>query len=110
MVDEIMAAVLQLVATVAVLLVTGHALPWLRTRVGVERLELLTLVAQEAYALVEARAPQLTAAGRDKLTEATGFADSWLRERGIRVSAAQIQAAIEQAWRELDPKGAVNTR
>ncbi len=89
---------------------TGYAFPWLRARVGVERLELLTLVAQEAYALVEARAPQLAAAGRDKLTEATGFTDAWLRERGIRVSAAQIQAAIEQAWRELDPKSAVNTR
>ncbi len=92
------------------LLVTGHALPWLRARVGVERLELLTLVAHEAYALVEARAPQLTAAGRDRLTEATGFSDIWLRERGIRVSATQIPAATEQAWRELDPKSPVSTR
>ncbi len=78
---------------------------------SVERLELLTLVAHdEAYAPVEARASQLTEAGRDRLTEATGFSDIWLRERGIRVGAAQIQAAIEQAWCELDPRSPVNTQ
>ncbi len=59
MVEEILAAVRQPVVTVAGLLVTGYVFPWLGARVGLERLELLTLIAHEAHASVEARAPQI---------------------------------------------------
>ncbi len=110
MVEDIMLAALRFVATVAVLLVAGYALPWLKARVGVERLALLTGFAREAYSLVEANAPKLVAAGLDKLETATEYVNEWLKERGVTVSVAQIKAAIEQAWRDLDPKSPTNTK
>jgi hypothetical protein len=88
------------VFTVLAAITVYVVLPYIRTRIGVDRLQTLALLAKEAYAFVEAQAPELLIHGQAKLDMAVEYLNARLAERRIPVTVDQIRAAIESAWLE----------
>lgn|GEM_PF-5057644 len=53
--------------------------------------------------LVEREFPQLV--GAEKLARATRLVNTWLSRRGLRLTASEIEAAIEKSWLEFETSG-----
>ena len=96
--------VVELFALVIVAIITRYAIPAVQAYIGAERLTMLTQLAKEAYAFVEAQAPQLKIKGEEKLALATDYLNARLAERKIPVTVDQVRAAIESAWLEQNPQ------
>lgn len=101
-VSQIMPLVVRLVATVAVVLLTRYAIPAVEAYAGAKRMEAIQLLAHEAYAFVEARAPELPIKGRQKLEMALAYLSARLAERRMTMTAEQMRAVIESVWLEYN--------
>lgn len=92
--------VIELIALVIVAIITRYVIPAVQAYIGAERLAMLAQLAREAYAFVEAQAPDLKIKGEQKLAMATEYLNARLAERKIPVTVDQVRAAIEAAWLE----------
>lgn len=101
-ITEVMPLLVQIVATVIVILFARWAKPALESYVGAERLATIAHLAREAYAFVEAQAPALAIKGQEKLAMAIEYLNDRLAERKIPITIDQMRGAIEDAWLEYN--------
>lgn len=103
LVDMLLPLILQVLALFIAWVIKGHVIPYLRVKLGVERLEAIARIAREAYAFVEVQAPELHLQGKQKLEMAIAYVNARLAELHLSVTVEQIRAAIEDVWLEYNP-------
>ena len=96
--EEIVLIILQALLAIIGVLVTRWLVPTMQAYIGAERLATIAHLAHEAFAWVEAQAPELGIKGREKLQMALEYLAARLAERGINITADQMRAAIETVW------------
>jgi hypothetical protein len=102
--NEVMPHLVRLVTTIVVVLLTRWAIPAVEAYIGATKLDTIKRLAREAYAFVEAQAPQLLINGQQKLDMALAYLDARLAERHIPVTTEQMRAVIEEVWLEYNPQ------
>ena len=90
---------LKILVMVAVLVLTRYVLPWVKSKVNSEK---LNLVAQWAYkAVLMVQQTMKTTDGKEKKAIVTQFLKEILQEKNITLSDAQIEILIEAAVKQI---------
>ena len=87
-------------------LLLGIVAPWwkqLLARLPQRDVAIVRDLAAIVVPLVERQFPQL--AGTEKLVRATRLVNMWLASRRLKLTASEIEAAIEKAWVEFEASG-----
>ena len=89
---------LKILVMVAVLVLTRYVLPWVKSKVNSEKLNL----AQWAYkAVLMVQQTMKTTDGKEKKAIVTRFLKEILQEKNITLSDAQIEILIEAAVKQM---------
>ena len=86
----------------AVAVIKTKAVTYLDSKLDATQRELLHKVASEAYAYAET--VYKSAESQAKLGQALEYATQHLGHKGIKVTPAEIRAAIEKAWYDYEGK------
>lgn len=87
-------------------LVLGAVGPWLQKmakKMPPGDMALVLQLASLAVPLIERQFPALR--GAQKLGKAVDVLNGWLRSRGIRITAQELEAAVEKAWAGFEASG-----
>ena len=88
--------VIEFVVTVAVMAVAVFLVPWLKEKLGAEKLNKL----RELVAIAVRAAEQIFGPKTGEKKKA--YAQQWLREQGVKADPARVDAMIEAAVLALD--------
>jgi LL-H family phage holin len=88
------------VAAVAIQKGKDAAISWLKSHTNEKNQAVIMQLAQEGYVFAEKWAE---GAGAEKLATAADYLSKQLQARGIEITAAQLHAAVQNAWQQANP-------
>lgn len=98
--SEVMNMIVKGVITIAVALITGFVIPFIKSKIGTEK---YSQIATWVNTFVRcAEQIFITASGEEKLAKVTEWTETKLKELGITLSATDIRALIEDAVQEMN--------
>ncbi len=97
--NEIFFEVIKLIVMVAVLVITRYLIPWLKERIGAEKL----VVAEKwvRYAVLKAQQVLWEKNGQDRKAYVTEFLKEILTAKNIALSDEQLDVLIEAAVKQM---------
>ena len=97
--NEIFFEVIKLIVMVAVLVITRYLIPWLKERIGAEKL----VVAEKwvRYAVLKAQQVLWEKDGQDRKAYVTEFLKEILMAKNIALSDEQLDVLIEAAVKQM---------
>ena len=97
--NDILFELLKLIVMIAVLLVMRYAIPWLRSRIGVEKMAEIEKWAEKAVLM--AQQVYWEKSGEERKEIVTKFLQEMLIAKNISISAEQLNILIEAAVKQM---------
>lgn len=91
--NDITFMILKIVVSVAIALVTGFLIPYIRNQTNIMQNEELLAIVKIAVQAAE----QTLQGGEIKKAEVVKFVSNWLNEHGIKITSEQLDNLIESA-------------
>ena len=105
--NDILFELLKLIVMIAVLLVMRYAIPWLRSRIGVEKMAEIEKWAEKAVLM--AQQVYWEKSGEERKEIVTKFLQEMLIAKNISISAEQLNILIEAAVKQMKIEEGRNT-
>ena len=105
--NDILFALLKLIVMIAVLLVMRYAIPWLRARIGVEKMTEIEKWAEKAVLM--AQQVYWNKSGEERKEIVTEFLREMLIAKNISISGEQLEILIEAAVKQMKIEEGRNT-
>lgn len=97
--NDILFELLKLIVMIAVLLVMRYAIPWLRARIGVEKMTEIEKWAEKAVLM--AQQVYWNKSGEERKEIVTEFLREMLIAKNISISGEQLEILIEAAVKQM---------
>lgn len=97
--DEIIFEIIKIIVMVAVLVITRYLIPWIKRKIGVDKLEEAEKWAK--YAVLKAQQVLWAEKGQDKKAYVTEFLKEILIAKNIALSDEQLDVLIEAAVKQM---------
>lgn len=97
--DEIIFEIIKVIVMVAVLIITRYLVPWIKRKIGVDKLEEAEKWAK--YAVLKAQQVLWAEKGQDKKAYVTEFLKEILIAKNIALSDEQLDVLIEAAVKQM---------
>lgn len=97
--NEIIFGAIKVVVMIAALAITRYLVPWLREKIGADRLAMAEKWAR--YAVLKAQQALWEKDGQDKKAYVTGFLEEILIAKGIALSDEQVDVLVEAAVKQM---------
>lgn len=105
--NDILFELLKLIVMIAVLLVMRYAIPWLRSRIGVEKMAEIEKWAEKAVLM--AQQVYWEKSGEERKEIVTEFLREMLIAKNISISGEQLEILIEAAVKQMKIEEGRNT-
>lgn len=105
--SDILFELLKLIVMIAVLLVMRYAIPWLRARIGVEKMTEIEKWAEKAVLM--AQQVYWNKSGEERKEIVTEFLREMLIAKNISISGEQLEILIEAAVKQMKIEEGRNT-
>ena len=105
--NEILFELLKLIVMIAVLLVMRYAIPWLRARIGAEKIAEIEKWAKKAVLM--AQQVYWNKSGEERKEIVTEFLREMLIAKNISISGEQLEILIEAAVKQMKIEEGRNT-
>lgn len=105
--NDILFELLKLIVMIAVLLVMRYAIPWLRARIGVEKMTEIEKWAEKAVLM--AQQVYWNKSGEERKEIVTEFLREMLSAKNISISGEQLEILIEAAVKQMKIEEGRNT-
>lgn len=99
MMNDITFEILKLVVMVAVLVITRYLVPWIKTKIDTDKLEVIAKWAKQA--VLKAQQVMQSESGTEKKAVVTQFLKGILIEKNISISDEQLDTLIEAAVKQM---------
>ncbi len=97
--DEILFEILKLLVMIVALISARYLAPWLKSKIGAERLAEAEKWAK--YAVLKAQQVMCADSGADRKAYVTQFLREWLAGKNIALSDEQIDILVEAAVKQM---------
>ena len=105
--NDILFELLKLIVMIAVLLVMRYAIPWLRARIGAEKIAEIEKWAKKA--VLKAQQVYWNKSGEERKEIVTEFLREMLIAKNISISGEQLEILIEAAVKQMKIEEGRNT-
>ena len=97
--NDIIFEVIKIVVMVAVLVITRYLVPWIREKIGADKM--MEIEKWVRFAVLKAQQVMQSATGEDKKAYVTEFLKQLLSAKNIALSDEQLEVLIEAAVKQM---------